>query len=417
MYVRPGRVIAVASVCFLMGVGILAGCGGSHGSSAVPATDTGVLKPQLNGGNGHLGALSTLYVAGQGAVYAYDLTSLTSPPPSPGAMVSPAPISKSSGYYYQAGGPNGVNASIAGIATSSYGNLVVVQNFLNPQGDGNSCELVYIPARTSTDAPNATARTCNNTVGGNTTGTALAVTYTGPSTGASPIPSPSPFPDDVDVLMHYQPSGNPNVKGCDGTTNEQYEVDRYQAGYSTPGPVTPRGCIRLPSPTPMPSASPSPGVFARNYIAGSTNGAFFVDSTATGLIERYAGATQTATGTVFGPGPMAVSVNSATNTGYRVVASNTLGVTTVYSYKVVGATITFTHAIGTFPNPVGALAVDNNGKVYVGVNQPGGVTKIKVYGPSKTQATSPDYILLNPVRRPNPSASPAAIITGIAIAQ
>src|ERR1035437_10265054 len=181
MYVRPGRVIAVASVCFLMGVGILAGCGGSHGSSAVPATDTGVLKPQLNGGNGHLGALSTLYVAGQGAVYAYDLTSLTSPPPSPGAMVSPAPISKSSGYYYQAGGPNGVNASIAGIATSSYGNLVVVQNFLNPQGDGNSCELVYIPARTSTDAPNATARTCNNTVGGNTTGTALAVTYTRPS--------------------------------------------------------------------------------------------------------------------------------------------------------------------------------------------------------------------------------------------
>jgi hypothetical protein len=53
----------------------------------------------------------------------------------------------------------------------------------------------------------------------------------------------------------------------------------------------------------------------------------------------------------------------------------------------------------------------------VGVNQAAGVTKIKVYGPSKTQATDPDYILLNPVRRPNPAASPAAIITGIAIAQ
>jgi hypothetical protein len=413
MYVRPGRVIAVASVCFLMGVGILAGCGGSHGSSAVPATDTGVLKPQLNGGNGSLGTLSTLYVSGQGAVYAYDLTSLTSPPPSPGAMVSPAPINKSSGYYYQAGGPNGVNASIAGIATNSSGDLIIVQNYTNPQGDGNSCGLAYIEARTSTAAANAVYAPCNNGTGtGNTPGTALGVTFTGPSTGASPIPSPAPFADDVDVLMHYVASGNATHEGCDFTNNEQYEVDRYQVGTVSPGPIAPHAsCIPLPSP------SPTSSVYPRNYIAGSTNGAFFVDSTGTATLERYSGTTVTNTGTIPAPGPLAVAANPTTGVGYRVIASNSGGVTTIYSFKNSGAGFSFTHALGTFTNQIGGLAVDNSGTIYVGVNQGGGVTKIKVYGPSKTEATSPDYILLNPVRRPNPATSPAAIITGIAIAQ
>ena len=412
MYVRPGRVIAVAAVAFFLGVGVLAGCGGSHSSSSVPSSD-GVLKPQLNGGPGNLGTLSTLYVSGQGAVFAYDLTSLTSPPPSPGAMVSPAPVSKTNGYYYQAGGPNGVNASIAGIATNSLGDLIIVQNYTNPQGDGDSCALAYIDARTSTKAADAVYAPCNNGTGtGNTPGTALGVTFTGPSTGASPIPSPAPFADDVDVLMHYDPSGNLTHLGCDGTNNDQYEVDRYQVGTSTPGPIAPHAsCIPLPSPSP--SSSPS----ARNYIAGSTNGAFFVDSTSNAMIERFSGTTRTNTGTIPGPGPLAVSANTTTGIGYRVVASNSGGVTTIYAFKNLGAGFTFTHALGTFTNQVGGLAVDNNGKIYVGVNQAAGATKIKVYGPTKTQATDPDYILLNPVRRPNPSASPAAIITGVAIAQ
>ncbi len=115
---------------------------------------------------------------------------------------------------------------------------------------------------------------------------------------------------------------------------------------------------------------------------------------------------------------MAVAVNIATNTGYRVMASVTGGVTTIYKFTVDGGTgLTFTSALGTFTIPVGALAVGNDGTIYVGVNQPNGVTKLKVYGPTKTEATAPDYVLDQPIRRPNPSVSPAAFITGIAIAQ
>jgi hypothetical protein len=415
MRLRSGHIVSIAAVCVAMAAGVLAGCGGSHTSPSVPSSGDGVLRPQLNGGGGSLGALSTLYVSGQGAVYAYDLTSLTSPPPSPGAMVSPAPINKTTGYYYQAGGPGGVNASIAGIATNSSGDLIIVQNYTNPQGDGNSCALAYIEARTSTAAANAVYAPCNNgTVTGNTPGAALGVTFTGPSTGASPIPSPAPFNDDVDVLMHYVASGNATHKGCDFTNNEQYEVDRYQVGTATPGPIAPHAsCIPLPSPSPTVSGSPYP----RNYIAGSTNGAFFVDSTGGATLERFSGTATTNTGTIPAPGPLAVSANTTTSIGYRVVASNSGGVTTIYSFKNSGGGFSFTHALGTFTNTVGALAVDNNGTIYVGVDQAAGVTKIKVYGPTKTQATDPDYVLLNPVRRPNPSASPAAIITGIAIAQ
>ncbi len=422
MYLRPGRIISIAAVCVALGAGVLAGCGGSHTSSAVPSSGGGVLKPQLNGGTGSLGTASTLYVSGQGAVYAYDLTSLTSPPPSPGAAVSPLPLGHTGGYYYQAGGPGGVNASIAGIATNSAGDLVLVQNFTNPQGDGNACQLVYLTARLVSDprAPDATSVPCDNGTFNNgppahTPGTAVGVTFTGPEPGPSATPNPPyVFSDDIDVLMHYQPTGNTNLHGCDTTSSEQYEVDRYQA---TAGSITTQGapsCIVLPSPGPSPGPSAGP----YNYIAGSTGGNVFLDSTSVTVVDRVNPfGTVTASGTIPAPGPLAVAANSTTSVGYRVVASNSGGVTTIYTFKVVGAALSFTNALGTFTNPIGALAVDNNGTVYVGVNQPGGVTKIKVYGPSKTQATSPDYILLNPVRRPNPSASPAAIITGIAIAQ
>ena len=354
------------------------------------------LHTQLNGGTTNT-TQPTVYVSGQGAVFAYDL----------GASGDTPPVTKTTGYYYQAGGPNGVNASIAGIATNTAGDLVIAQNFSNAQGNGNSCALVYIPARTGPSAANTTSTNCGPGGTSHTAGTAVGITFTGPPTGAAP--GAGAFADDIDVLMHYVPNGNPAVSACYGSATSQYEVDRYQA---TSGTITPRSCVVL-------DQGPSSTYKA---VSGSTNGAFFVDYvTGTGgTIERFDGVspTPTNTGTTPGiPGPLAVSVNYATSLGYRVVASTTGGITTIYSFKVSGGGFSFSHALGTFNNPIGALAVDNNGSIYVGVNQPNGVTKLKVYGPAKTQATDPDYILNNPVRRPNPAASPVAVITGIAITQ
>ena len=382
---RLVRLLAVAACTSL-----LAACGGAH-SAAVP-TARGGLSPQLNGGPGNLGSLATLYVSGQGAVFAYDLT----------ASGNDAPVSKTTGYYYQAGGPGGVSASIAGIATNAAGDLVLVQNYKSPQGDGDSCQIVLIPARTTTTAANATSGTCNNTEGGNTTGKAIGITYTGYSAN-------SDITSEIDVLMHYVHTGNSAVISCSHNTTDQYEINRYSVAN---GSIVPDSCLEFPS-----------GVTGTYHaIAGSTNGAFFVDytpSSGSDTIERYdsEGESPTATANIPGAGALAVSVDTATNTGYRVVASTVAGTTTIYNFRVQGATMTFTHALGTFANPVTALAVDNGGTVYVGVNQPNGVTKVKVYGPSKTEATAPDRVLNNPVRRPNPAASPAAAITGIAIAQ
>ena len=94
MHLRSGLAIAVVALAF-----VAAGCGGGSHTS-VPSGDH-ALQPQLNGGAGS-SAQPTLYVAGQGAVYAYDL-SVT---PSPDA----SPVSKTTGYYYEAGN---VNAQIA----------------------------------------------------------------------------------------------------------------------------------------------------------------------------------------------------------------------------------------------------------------------------------------------------------------
>jgi hypothetical protein len=434
MFIRPGRVFVVAAACLAV-----AGCGGAHGGSSL-APSGGTLRPQLNGGAGI--ALATLYVSGQGAVYAYDL----------GASGDTVPVTRTTGYYYQAGGPGGVTASIAGVATNSSGDLIIAQNFTNPQGDGNSCDLVYITARTGTAAADATTATCGNHTGTNTPGTAVAITYTGifqqfssggglsvprviPDVSLSPVPSPQPSgggSDEIDVLMHYQPTGNLALTACDASNTDQYEVDRYQAsnsiapttfavgrsqpGYatttSTAGTITPVSCDSL--------ANGKTQTY--RYIGGSTNGAFFVDfdNGGPGTIERYdsSGSKTNSAGIPGQAGPVTVSVNLGTGIGYRAVAGTTGGITTIYRFKAgPGSGLTFVNALGTFTNPVGALAVDNNGTLYVGVNQPNGVTKIKVYGPTKTQSTSPDYVLNNPVRRPNPAASPTARITGIAIAQ
>ena len=412
MHVRSGLAIAVVALAF-----VAAGCGGGSHTS-VPAGDH-PLQPQLNGGAGS-SALPTLYVAGQGAVYAYDL-SVT---PSPDA----SPVSKTTGYYYQAGS---VNASIAGIATSATGDLVIAQNYASGQGDGNSCQLVWIAARTGTKAANGVSSNCDNEIF-NVTGQAVAVTYTGPGTGSTP--APGAFAGDVDVLMHYQRAGNPSANPCatnspvpigtptpspspsaspSPTITSQYEVDRYAINNGT-GQASAQYCVTL-------DQGQNP---AATYvgIGGSTNGAFFVDYNigGNGTIERYNGDGNgpTATGSGLpGAGPIAVAVNATTNTGYRVVASTSGNVTTIYNFKVNGNTINFTHTLGTFPNPVTGLAVDNNGNVYVGVDQPNGVTKVKVYTPTQTQATSPSWVLNNPVRRPNPAASPQARITGLAITQ
>ena len=222
------------------------------------------------------------------------------------------------------------------------------------------------------------------------------------------MPGGGSIADDVDVLMHYVNGGTAAVKSCAGGTSSLYEIDRYQ---TTGGTIAPKSCGVLDQPAAAYAA-----------IAGSTGGAFFADYNVgpSGHLERFdvIGGTATNTGTTAGvAGAMAVAVDYATNTGYRVIATTTGSVTTIYSFKASGGGFTFTHALGTFTNPVAALAVDKTGKIYVGVNQPNGVTKVKVYGPSKTESTSPDYVLNNPVRRPNPAASPAAAITGIAIAE
>ena len=389
MYRRSHLAVAIVALSALA----LAGCGGGSQSSALPSGGTSQ-SPLLNGGTGSL-ARPTLYVSGQGAVFAYDLS----------ASGDTAPVNKDTGYYYQAGGPNGVAASIAGIATNAAGDLIVAQNYKTPQGDGNSCQLTYIPARTTQSAANTTSAQCSNG-DYNTTGQAVGVTFTGNGAASGA------FGNDVDVLMHYVPSGAANPDSCFDDKTARYEVDRYTA---SSGSITPHNCIVL--------ANDSTGTY--HAIGGSTNGAFFVDYTPTSgsdVIDRYNASstvgTTSATGTVPGTsGPIAVAANPTTNVGYRIVASTVGTTTSIYSFKVTGNAINLNSTLGTFTNTVAALAVDNNGKIYVGVNQPGGVTKIKVYSAGKTQATDPDYTLNNPVRRPNPSASPAAAITGMAIAQ
>jgi hypothetical protein len=432
MFLRPSRVLMVAAMCFAA-----AGCGGGSHTSSLPPSG-GTLRPQLNGGAGV--ALATLYVSGQGAVYAYEL----------GASGNTAPVTHTTGYYYQSGGPSGVTASIAGVATNSVGDLVIVQNYVNPQGDGNSCQLVYITARTGTNAADATTATCNNHTGSNTPGTAQAVTYTGifeqfssgggglsvPKVVAqAAVPSPQPSgggTDEIDVLMHYQPTGDLSLTACDGSNTDQYEVDRYQASSGTTNTQFAVGRFQPSADTTVAVAGTITPVSCNSlakrktatyrYIGGSTNGAYFVDydNGGPGAIERYdaSGAQTNSAGIPGQAGPVAVSVNLGLGIGYRAAASTTGGITTIYRFKIgPGSSLTFTNALGTFTNTVGALAVDNNGTLYVGVNQANGVTKIKVYGPTKTQATDPDYVLNNPVRRPNPAASPTARITGIALAQ
>ena len=380
----------------VVAVALFAGCGGGGGGSksALPGASSGTaLTPELNGGGP--GTIPTLYVSGQGSVFAYDL----------GASGDTPPVSTAGGFYYQSAGNN--HGSIAGIATNSIGGLVVVENY-GLAGTGNSCVLAYIPPRTSGNAGTATSGNCYNGKSGSTVtpGTAVGVTFTGPPTGA--VPGAGASYDDIDVLMHFNNAGLAGAQSCANAGASIYEVDRYHA---TSGSITPTSCVQLDQPTSAYAA-----------ISGGVNGTFFADynSGGTGTIERYnsTGGSASNSATVPGlAGPMAVAVDYATNTGYRVVASNTGGVWTVYYYKVSGGTFTFTHSIGTFNNTIAALAVDKSGKVYVGVNQPNGVTKVKVYGPAKTEATAPDYILNNPVRRPNPAAPPAAAITGIAIAE
>jgi hypothetical protein len=371
MYFRPGRVLAVAVLC-----AVVAGCGGSHTSSSITPSG-GTLKPQLNGGTGSL-ALPTLYVSGQGSVFAYDLT----------ASGDTAPVNKTNGYYYNAGS---VNATIAGIATNAPGDLIVLQNY--GAGTSSSCQLVYIPARTSTSPTGASNLNCNND-NGDIQGTGIGITFTGQQTNG--------YADDIDVLMSYNASNT--VNGCDGSTSPQYEVDRYAVA-AGPSLSTTANCETLPG--------------QRDFLSGSTNGAIFIDQTSGGLLERrdVSDTVTNSSTSLPAPGPVAVAANPTTGVGYRVVASNTGGITTIYTFKNSGAGFAFTSALGTFTNTVSALAVDNNGTIYVGITQPNGVTKVKVYGPTVTQATTPDRILNNPVRRPNPSASPAAIVTGIAIAQ
>ena len=374
--------------------GFFAGCArGGPGLSALPSGDH-ALQPQLNGGGPGF-TQPTLYVSGQGAVYAYDLTST----PSPNA----SPVSRTTGYYYQSGS---VSTSIAGIATNSAGDLVVAQNVGAASGD-SSCQLVFIPARTPTSAAQANTAPCSPGDQPANSGSAVGVTFTGPPTGAAA--GLGATSDDIDVLMHYVKSSVPPRDGCTLLNQTQYEVDRYQV---SGGSIVPRSCAVL--------GHANSAIYAA--IAGSTNGAFFVDSNAgsSGTLERYnslSGGPSNVGSLPGTAGPMAVAVNYATNVGYRVIASTTGGSTTIYSFKTSGSGFTFNHALGTFSNQVGALAVDNNGTIFVGVNQPNGVTKVKVYGPAKTEATNPDYILNNPVRRPNPAASPVARITGMAISQ
>src|ERR1700738_3805867 len=79
---RPSH-LAVAIVA--LSALALAGCGGGSHSSALPSGGTS-LSPQLNGGPGN-SALPTLYVSGQGGVFAYDLN----------ASGDTAPVQKDSG--------------------------------------------------------------------------------------------------------------------------------------------------------------------------------------------------------------------------------------------------------------------------------------------------------------------------------
>ena len=385
---------------------LFAGCGAHGGAGTGPSTSmlpsTGkALTPTFNGGNSSSTALATLYVSGQGGVYAYDISG-----PTPSGTVTLPAIDRDGGYYYSAGK---LNASIAGIATNSHGDLIVAQNYNTTAFTGvGTCQLAYIPARTDSASPSS-AQVNNCPV----TGTAVSVGFTGTGTDTSGNT------DMVDVLMKTSTA----VASCghSPTYSTGFEVDRYQA--TTSGSISLTACE-------VPDHGHTSG-YTYNAIAGANNGQYFVDYNQTsfpnGVIERYltfTGTTSTGSPTNTGglpgtAGPMAVSENYSTGVGYRVVASTVGTSTTIYEFTVDKSdpNLTFTQALGTFGNHVGALAVDNSGNVYVGVNQPNGVTLVKVYPWGETQATSPTYILENAVRRPNPANPPAAVITGLAINQ
>lgn len=73
--------------------------------------------------------------------------------------------------------------------------------------------------------------------------------------------------------------------------------------------------------------------------------------------------------------------------------------------------------IGPFPNRIGALAVDGAGELFVGINGPDSVTKVKVFAPNATGSATPLRVLQNPLPPTGPGGTDGAAIVGLAVAE
>ncbi|HEV2737714.1 MAG TPA: hypothetical protein VGU66_03950 [Candidatus Elarobacter sp.] len=220
-----------------------------------------------------------------------------------------------------------------------------------------------------------------------------------PSPQPTATPDPNGRPGDLAVLMSYGSSVGPRSDAC-GVPGG-YAVDRYGIGSER---IVPTGCIEVPGP--------------RTAISGGTNGAFGLDYTTGGLtrVDHYGpggpvDATVTAPGSA---GPLAAATQVSNSSQYYAVATVSSGHTTIYRYQFNGIGFQPLHELGKFDDMVAAIAIDDDGIVYVGLNGRDGRSRVSVYGRQEDDAARPGHVVTDPIRAP---ARGSTAIVGLAVAK
>ncbi len=113
------------------------------------------------------------------------------------------------------------------------------------------------------------------------------------------------------------------------------------------------------------------------------------------------------------PGAVAVAPDGTVYVAIAVPNSDNPNVFTGFVEAFVPGGTSAAREIGPFPNQVAALAVDSAGELFVGINAPDNVTKVKVYAANANGSATPLRVLQNPLPA---NAAAGATIVGLALA-
>jgi hypothetical protein len=116
------------------------------------------------------------------------------------------------------------------------------------------------------------------------------------------------------------------------------------------------------------------------------------------------------------PGAIALSPDGTIYVAITI-PSAVYGVSTNFVDAFAAGGTSVAREIGPFPNQIGALAVDSAGELFVGINAPDSVTKVKVFAPNATGSATPLRVLQNPLPPTGPAGVYGAAIVGLAIAE